>query len=238
MKFSEKTVFISGASRGIGAKIASSFRDQGAYVIGTRRSVDSSASIECDEWFYADFSNENEILKCAEFLKSKDIDILVNNAGININANFAKIDLNNFKVIQTVNVLTPFLLSQAVLEKMQTKKWGRIVNISSIWGKISMKGRAAYSASKFALDGLTIGLAAECSSSGIMANCVSPGFVDTDLTRRMLSSDQIEELISKVPIGRLGKVNEISELVLWLSSPENTFVTGQNISIDGGFTRV
>lgn len=238
MRFSKKTVFISGASRGIGAKIASSFIDQGAYVIGAKKTKHSSSSVECHEWFNADFSNEKEILKCAEFLKSREIDILINNAGININASFAEIDLNNFKAIQTVNVLTPFLLSQAVIEKMEINKWGRIVNISSIWGKVSMKGRAAYSASKFALDGLTIALAAECSSSGIMANCVAPGFIDTDLTRRMLSSDQIEKLTSKVPIGRLGEVNEISELVLWLSSPENTFVTGQNISIDGGFTRV
>ena len=96
---------------------------------------------------------------------------------------------------------------------MKKKNWGRIVNISSIWGKISKEGRAAYSASKFALDGLTIGLAAEYSGYGIMANCIAPGFVDTSLTRSMLSSDQIKDLITQVPVGRLGQVDEISHLV-------------------------
>ena len=231
-------VFITGASRGIGAKIASKFRDDGAFVIGTRTSVDSKCECICDEWFDVDFSDEKQILACAKWLSVQRVDVLINNAGINSNANFSEIDLEVFKKIQQVNLLAPFLLSQAVMEGMSTREWGRIVNVSSIWGKISMKGRAAYSASKFALDGLTVGLAAECSGSGIMANCVSPGFIDTSLTRRMLSADQIKNLTAQVPVGRLGEVDEIADLVLWLSSSENTFVTGQNIAIDGGFTRV
>ena len=121
---------------------------------------------------------------------------------------------------------------------MSSQSWGRIVNISSIFGKISKEGRAAYSASKFGLDGLTIALAAEYSSDGIMANCIAPGFIDTTLTRRMLTPDQITALTAQVPVGRLGDVGEISDLVLWLASSENTFISGQNIAIDGGFTRV
>ena len=124
------------------------------------------------------------------------------------------------------------------MKGMEITGWGRIVNISSIWGKISKTGRAAYSASKFALDGLTVGLAAEYSSRGIMANCVAPGFIDTSLTRQTLERDEIDDLVSRVPIARLGDAGEIAKLVLWLSSPENTFTTGQNIAIDGGFTRV
>ena len=135
-------------------------------------------------------------------------------------------------------MLAPFLLCQAVIRGMSSQSWGRIVNISSIFGKISKEGRAAYSASKFGLDGLTIALAAEYSSDGIMANCIAPGFIDTTLTRRMLTSDQIAALTAQVPVGRLGDVGEISDLVLWLSSSENTFISGQNIAIDGGFTRV
>ena len=207
-------------------------------MIGTRTSSSSEIDADCDYWLDVDFTDEKQILECARYLKTQTIDILINNAGINSNGGFAEIDLDMFKTIQQVNLLAPFLLCQAVIKGMSNQSWGRIVNISSIWGKISKEGRAAYSASKFGLDGLTIALAAEYSSDGIIANCISPGFIDTSLTRRMLSSDQITALTAQVPVGRLGDVGEISNLVLWLSSSENTFITGQNIAIDGGFTRV
>ena len=238
MRFSNKNIFITGASRGIGAAIASKFRDEGAFVIGTKTSNESEIETDCDEWVIADFSDEKQILMCANYLRSQNIDILINNAGVNSNASFSEIDLEIFKKIQQVNLMAPFLLSQAVIKRMSNNSWGRIVNISSIWGKISKEGRAAYSASKFALDGLTVGLAAEYSDQGVIANCIAPGFIDTDLTRSMLSIKQIKGLTKQVPAGRLGNVDEIADLVLWLSSSENTFVTGQNIAIDGGFTRV
>jgi len=222
MRFSDKKVFITGASRGIGAEIAAAFRAEGAYVIGTKTSNDIIADDLCDDWFIANFSSESQILMCADYLRSQDVDILVNNAGFNINNPFTEIDLDIFKKILG----------------MDKKGWGRIVNISSIFGKIGKEGRAAYSASKFALDGLTLSISAEYSSRGIMANCIAPGFIDTSLTRKMLTPEEISDLVSRVPAGRLGQVNEISNLVLWLSSEENTFTTGQNIAIDGGFTRV
>ncbi len=238
MRFVNKNVLVTGASRGIGAEIASKFRDEGAFVIGTRTSSSSECEELCDEWFDVDFSDENQLLEFAESIRVRNINVLVNNAGINVNADFGDIVLDTFKKIQQVNVLAPFLISQAVLESMSEKKWGRIVNISSIWGKIGKQGRAAYSASKFAIDGLTLGLATEYSAKGILANCIAPGFIDTSLTRRMLTENQIKNLTQQVPVGRLGEVNEIASLVLWLSSEENTFVSGQNIAIDGGFTRV
>ena len=238
MRFLDKRVFITGASRGIGAAIAKAYKVEGAFVVGTKtQNIDTNNDF-CDEWYITDFSDEDQILGCADYLKSKDIDILVNNAGFNINENFSSIDLEVFKKIQQVNLIAPFLLCQAAVKGMEQKGWGRIVNISSIWGKISKTGRAAYSASKFALDGLTISLSAEYSSRGILANCVAPGFIDTSLTRRMLTANEITDLVSRVPIARLGSVSEIANLVLWLSSAENTFTTGQNIEIDGGFTRV
>jgi 3-oxoacyl-[acyl-carrier protein] reductase len=238
MRFLNKRVFITGASRGIGASIARAYRAEGAFVIGTQTQNNVTNSDICSEWYIADFTDEAQILSCADYLKSQDVDILINNAGFNTNENFSSIDLDVFKNIQQVNLLAPFLLCQAAIEGMEKKGWGRIVNISSIFGKISKAGRAAYSASKFALDGLTVAVSAECSSRGILANCVAPGFIDTSLTRTMLSNAEIMDLVSRVPIGRLGEVNEVANLVLWLSSAENTFTTGQNIAIDGGFTRV
>jgi 3-oxoacyl-[acyl-carrier protein] reductase len=238
MRFCNKRVFITGASRGIGASIANAFRAEGAFVIGTQTKNIPSTDNICDEWVIADFSDEKQIYSCADYLRSQDIDILVNNAGFNVNENFSLIDREVFKKIQQVNLFAPFVLCQAAVDGMELKGWGRIINISSIFGKISKAGRAAYSASKFGLDGLTVSLSAEYSSKGIMANCVAPGFIDTSLTRRMLKQNEIMELVSQVPADRLGNVGDIAKLVLWLSSEENTFTTGQNIAIDGGFTRV
>ena len=238
MRFVNKRVFITGASRGIGASIARAYRAEGAFVIGTQTQNSDTNDDLCSEWYIVDFTDEAQILSCADYLKSQDVDILINNAGFNTNENFSSIDLDVFKKIQQVNLLAPFLLCQAAVEGMEKKGWGRIVNISSIFGKISKTGRAAYSASKFALDGLTVAVSAEYSSRGVLANSVAPGFIDTSLTRTMLSNAEIMDLVSKVPIGRLGEVNEVANLVLWLSSAENTFTTGQNIAIDGGFTRV
>lgn len=238
MKFSDKRVFITGANRGIGAAIANAFMEEGAYVIGTRTKRESDVNVACSDWVIADFLEEEQIYSCAENIKAEKIDILINNAGINENASFVEIDDKVFKNIQQVNLFAPYVLCKAALKGMVEKSWGRIVNISSIWGKVSKNGRASYSASKFALDGLTLSIASEYSSKGILANCIAPGFIDTSLTRRMLSEQQIEALTSQVPLERLGTPDEIAELVLWLSSARNTFVTGQNIAIDGGFTRV
>jgi 3-oxoacyl-[acyl-carrier protein] reductase len=120
---------------------------------------------------------------------------------------------------------------------MKSKSWGRIVNISSVWGVISKEFRAAYSASKFALDGLTLALSHEHAADGILANCLAPGFIDTELTRRVLGEEEIARLVGAVPSRRLGQSEEIARLVVWLCSSENTYLTGQNIVIDGGFSR-
>jgi NAD(P)-dependent dehydrogenase (short-subunit alcohol dehydrogenase family) len=163
---------------------------------------------------------------------------LINNAGINKNLPFVEIDTIMFQRIQQVNVFAPFSLCQAAIPSMQRKGWGRIVNISSIWGKIGKEHRAAYSASKFALDGLTLSLAAEHAADGILANCVAPGFTDTELTQKMLGEEGIRKILTTVPIRRMANVEEIARFVVWLSSPENSYITGQNIAIDGGFSRV
>lgn len=238
MRFGNKKVLITGASRGIGREIARLFHSEGAWVIGTRTGKNSIDGSFCHEWIEADFTNLEDLHRCSKYVSELSPNILINNAGINKNAPFLEIVPDDFLRIQQVNVLAPFLLCQAALPAMKKNGWGRIVNVSSIWGKISMPQRASYSASKYALDGLTVALAAEYASSGIIANCVAPGFVDTELTSRMLGKDGIKALLAKVPASRLGSVNEIASFVLWLSSPENTFVVGQNIAIDGGFTRV
>jgi NAD(P)-dependent dehydrogenase (short-subunit alcohol dehydrogenase family) len=233
-----KKAFLTGASRGIGLAIAKRFKSEGAIVMGTHTGNNQPDENICNQWVKADFSKLDDIENCVKEVLNFEPDILINNAGINTNAPFVEVDPSVFQEIQQVNVFTPMRLCQSAIPFMKKQGWGRILNISSIWGKISMEHRSAYSASKFALDGITLSLAAEHAIDGIVANSIAPGFIDTDLTRQMLGDEGIARLTSKVPARRLGKVEEIANLALWLASNENSFVNGQNIAIDGGFTRV
>ena len=146
--------------------------------------------------------------------------------------------MSAFEKVQQVNVTAPFILCQAVLLGMRERKWGRIVNISSIWGKISKAYRAPYSASKFAIDGLTAAISAEVATDGVLVNSVAPGFIDTELTRKILGVDGMNQLAQQVPAKRIGNKEEVAKFVAWLAGPDNTYISGQNIAIDGGFTRV
>ncbi len=237
MRFSGKKIAVTGASRGIGRAIAEAFRAEGAWVAGTSTHKRQPDDI-CQEWIQADFAEMRDIAHCAERVQEYAPDVLINNAGINKIAPFAEISDTDFMLIQQVNVFAPFALMRSVLPGMKAKGWGRIVNVSSVWGKIGKERRASYSASKFALDGLTVALAAECSADGVIVNSVAPGFIDTELTKNILGEDGIRSVVATVPARRLGTTEEIARLVIWLASDENTFVAGQNISIDGGFSRV
>lgn len=235
MNLSGKLVFLTGATRGIGREIYTDLISAGATVIGTGTSASKPEAVK--EYYQADFSNQDCIYNCANYLRKVKPDILINNAGININNPFIDIEPRDFLKIQQVNLFAPFCLSQAVVPGMKSKGWGRIVNVSSIWGKKSKEYRAAYSASKFALDGMTLAVALEHAIDGILANCVAPGFTDTELTRQTLGTIGINKLVDEIPIGRMAKSKEISKFIVWLASPENTYITGQNIAIDGGYTR-
>jgi len=236
VSLANKTAFVTGATRGIGQAVAATLRAAGARVIGT--GTGSALPGTLDDYVQVDFADVEQIRACAERVRLAEPDILVNNAGINKNLPFVDIDPAEFQRIQQVNVFAPFSLCQAAIPGMRRKGWGRIVNMSSIWGKISKEHRASYSASKFALDGLTLALAAEHAADGILANCVAPGFTDTELTHRMLGEAGIRQLVATVPARRMASVEEIARFVVWLGSPENSYITGQNIAIDGGFSRV
>jgi len=233
----KKIVFVSGATRGIGASIAQLFIEKGATVYGSATKATDAQQLGLAGIFAADFTHRKEIEGCADFIRSIKPDILINNAGINNPSSFELIDHDEFLRIQQVNVFAPMALCQAAIPSMLLSGWGRIVNISSAWSKKGKEQRAPYSSSKFAIDGLTLSLAIEYAKSGILANCVAPGFVDTEMTRRILGDAGIEKILQNVPIGRLAQPAEIAEVVLWLASPHNTYITGQNIAVDGGFTR-
>jgi NAD(P)-dependent dehydrogenase (short-subunit alcohol dehydrogenase family) len=228
---------VTGATRGIGYAIAERLLSDGYEVIvtGTRS---NSRGPEGSLYQQVDFLDDQSTLDFLNFLKIQQVDILVNNAGINKIGKFASIDIDDFDKILHVNLRAPFQLIQSVLPYMQKMKWGRIVNLTSIFGNITKEYRASYSSSKFGLDGMTAALAAEVSQFGVLANSVGPGIIDTELTRNILGEDGISELKNRIPMKRLGNVTEIASLVSWLVSKENTYISGQNLMIDGGFSRV
>jgi NAD(P)-dependent dehydrogenase (short-subunit alcohol dehydrogenase family) len=233
----QKTALITGGTRGIGLAIAKTMHTHGFKVIITGTGKQSPSDLGF-EYVSVDFAQPKSFTAFLSNLKGRNIDVLVNNAGINMIAPYESIDEADFDQIQRVNIKAPFQIIQTVLPHMKNNQWGRVINIASIFGKISKAHRASYSASKFGLDGLTTALAVEVAEFGILANCVSPGFIHTDLTTKILGKEAIEKLAKEIPIKRLGQANEIAELVAFLCSEKNSYLTGQNIVIDGGFTRV
>jgi 3-oxoacyl-[acyl-carrier protein] reductase len=232
-----RSALVTGGTRGIGRAIAVKLLEGGATVTVTGARPQGDSPPGCT-YLGVDFSDQAATIAFAAQVANLGFDILINNAGINKISPFAQINPEDFDRIQQVNVRAPFLLCQAVIPSMKRRGWGRIVNISSIFGKISKEWRAPYSASKFALDGMTVALAHEVAADGILANCVAPGFIDTDLTRTILGESGMQELAARIPCQRLGTPEEVAAFVAWLAGPENTYISGQNIAIDGGFTRV
>ena len=232
-----KLAVVTGATRGIGYAIAQRLLEEGVEVVGTGTSAAATGPDGCHDQA-VDILDPIATEEFAKFVTARAPDILVNCAGINKISPFAEIDSKDFAAIQQVNVTAPFVLCREVIEPMKHKGWGRIVNVSSVWGKVGKELRASYSTSKHGLQGMTTALAAEVTRWGILANCVSPGPVETEMTQTVLSETQIAELLAQVPAGRLAQPDEIAAAVAWLAGPENTFISGQNIAVDGGLSRV
>jgi len=235
--YQPKSAIVTGATRGIGFAIAEKYRSEG-YDLTCVGSKPGGSGPVGTRYISADFTKESDVDSLCNELALIKPDVLINCAGINVIGPFADIDSQDFQHIQLVNVQAPFELCKACVPSMKSAGWGRIVNIGSVWGKIGKELRASYSTSKYAVEGMTAALAAEVAEFGILANTVSPGIIETEMTRSVLTEDQIDNLIQTVPARRLGQPEEVAELVYWLGSPNNTFVSGQNIAIDGGLLRV
>ena len=205
-------VLVTGGSRGIGKEICDVFSKKGHEVIApTREELDLSKPITA--------------------IYDK-IDILVNNAGVNkIKPILESDDLETMQI----NYFSPLSLFKNCLPHMQKQYYGRVVNIGSIWVDFAKSGRSSYSASKNALHSLSKAITAEYATYNILANTVSPGFILTDMTKQNNSEDDLRNIRSKIPLGRLGNPNEIACLVYFLSV-ENSYISGQNIVIDGGYS--
>ena len=242
---SGRTALVTGGTRGIGKAIAALLLSAGAKVIvtGTKEQVIEKLNAEnlLDKLTYlqVDFSYESSTLDFLQKLNTYSvIDILVNNAGVNrINPNMETTS-EDFDVLNNINLKAPYLLSREVSKLMKLNNYGRIVNITSIWSKVSRPGRSLYSLTKWGIAGLTQALSVELAEHNVLVNAVGPGFTLTELTTSTNTPEEIEKISNLIPMKRMAQPEEIANLVLFLCSDLNSYVTGQNIIIDGGYSNV
>lgn len=227
----KKKVLVTGGTRGIGKSIFELFKKNGydVYITGT-----SLPKIPNEEYYQVDFSNSESFEKFIFDISSKKFDILINNVGTNIIKNQSDVSIVEWSKMIDVNLKSIYFISQSILKNMPSG--GKIINISSIFGVVSKELRSLYSTTKFGINGLTKSLSLEYAHKNILINSISPGFTNTELTSKSLTEEQSSELKKQVPLNRFAEPNEIAELVFFLSSEKNSYITGQNIIIDGGFT--
>ena len=226
-----KKVLVTGGNRGIGKGIVEGFLDNGNEVLATCRDA-SKFPFENDKLTVAelDISDVDSVENFKKTVDDFGPEILVNNAGITKDNIFLRMsDVEWLDVINT-NLTGTFRVTKLVAKGMLKQKWGRIVNISSISGMMGNPGQANYSASKSGIDGFTRSLAKELGSRNITVNSIAPGFISTDMTEDLSN----EDLVKNIPLGRMGNVEDVASLVMFLSSEDANYITGQTLVVDGG----
>jgi 3-oxoacyl-[acyl-carrier protein] reductase len=238
-----QVALVTGASRGIGEAIAIALARAGAKVVGT---ATSEAGADRITKAIADAGGQGtgrvldvrDATACAALVEAVasqvgPVSILVNNAGITRDNLLMRMKDEEWDEIQATNLKSVFVLSRAVMRGMMKARAGRIVNISSVVGHTGNPGQANYAAAKAGLAGFSKSLAREIGSRGITVNCVAPGFIETDMTRA-LAEEQVKKLVENVPLGRLGRVEDVAGAVLYLVSPQASYVTGTTLHVNGG----
>lgn len=214
---------ITGGSRGIGKVTVQKFINEGYEVYApTRNELDLSD----------DISIENYIEKYNDV----QFDVIVNNAGINDINLMENITDKEIEDMFQINLLGPIKLLRGFVNGMKKNNYGRIINIGSIWAVVSKEGRSIYSATKNGIHGITNSLAIELAPYNILVNTVCPGFTLTELTKKNNSEKEIADISKEIPIGRMAEPKEIAEVVYFLGSDFNTYITGQKIVVDGGYS--
>jgi 3-oxoacyl-[acyl-carrier protein] reductase len=241
-----RVALITGGTRGIGKAIADRFLEAGASIIltGTKMAEieklnAANGNPERVSYLQVDFTDQvsvNDFI--AEISKRPRIDILVNNAGINKIALNTETSTEDFDLLNDVNVKGPYITCREVSKIMKKQGYGRIVNVTSIWSAITRPGRSIYTTTKFAVAGLTKTLAIELAADNIMVNAVAPGFTLTELTATTNTAEELKKITNIIPIKRMAQPVEIANTVLFLCSELNSYMTGQNIIVDGGYTNV
>ena len=239
INFKNKNILITGASGGIGAALVKKFVSLGANVLGSGTKTEKLELIKKQypniKVKKFDINNHSEI---EEFMDSVSLelgglDVLINNAGINIDNLSIRMKVEEWKKVIDVNLTSTFLLSKYAIKKMLKNKFGRIVNITSVVGHTGNLGQSNYSASKAGIIGMSKSLAIEYAKKNITVNCVSPGFIVSDMT--MGIADKVKlYLTSRIPMGKFGTGEDVSNCVAFLSSDQASYVTGETIHVNGG----
>ncbi|WP_293445045.1 3-oxoacyl-[acyl-carrier-protein] reductase [Persephonella sp.] len=242
MDFKGKTVLVTGSTRGIGKAIATKFAQKGADVIVTGRNKGNAEIVAqnlkneyginafgCKLDFSEDIPQQwKEIEKAAG-----NVDILVNNAGLTKDTLFIRMKDEDWDAVLQANLTGTFKITQLVVKGMIKKRWGRIINISSIIGFIGNVGQVNYATTKAGLIGFTKSLAKELASRNITVNAVAPGFIETDMTEN-LPAEIKEKYLEQIPLGRFGKPEDVADAVLFLASDMADYITGETIHVNGG----
>ena len=217
-----RTALVTGASRGIGKAIAARLERGGAKVLApSRQELDLLSNASMDAYLSA---------------LPESVDILVNDAGVNRLGSITEASDRDVEETLQINLVAPLRLVRGLAPGMMERRYGRIVNISSIWSMVSKPRRITYAASKSGLNGLTRTLAVELAPFNILANAVAPGYVLTEMTRQNNTEVDLEAICRTIPAQRLAQPEEIAEVVAFLCSQANSYLTGQTIFVDGGFT--
>ncbi|QCK87007.1 3-oxoacyl-[acyl-carrier-protein] reductase [Phreatobacter aquaticus] len=239
-----KTALVTGATGGIGGAIAKALHGQGATVAlsGTRREKLEELAAELGSRAHVLPTNltsleEVEALVPAAEKAMGGLDILVNNAGITRDNLFIRMKDEEWDQVIAVNLTANFRLTRAASKLMMRKRWGRIVQITSIVGVTGNPGQGNYAAAKAGLIGMSKSLAAEIASRNVTVNCLAPGFIETPMTD-VLNDKQKETILTRVPAGRLGKADEIAAATIYLVSEEAAYVTGQTLHVNGGMAMI
>ena len=234
-----KKLLITGANGGIGEAVCNLLGDRyDIFVLGRNKSKIKEL---CTKYkfikgsFICDLNNENQITQIIKEIETNsiDFDILINNAGITNDALFLRMDLEKWQRVIDTNLKANFLLTSALSKKMIKKKWGRIINITSVVGHTGNFGQSNYSASKAGIVGMSKSIALELAKRNITVNCIAPGFIETSMTA-ILSESQRKSLIEKIPMGKIGSPLDVANCVEFLVSEKSEYVTGQTLHVNGG----
>ncbi|PPE67965.1 3-oxoacyl-ACP reductase FabG [Caldimonas caldifontis] len=240
--FKGQVALVTGATRGIGRAIALELAQQGLKVIGTATTDAGAATISETLAAFPGCRGEKldvndaagvEALVDAIVKEHGALHVLVNNAGITRDTLSMRMKDDDWDAVLDTNLKAVFRLSRAVIRPMMKQRYGRIVSITSVVGASGNAGQANYAAAKAGVAGMTRSLARELGSRGITVNCVAPGFIETDMTRA-LSEQQTQSLMSQIPLGRLGRPEDIAHAVAYLASPQAGYVTGAELHVNGG----
>lgn len=242
MTVDNKIVLITGANRGIGHSIMSAFINAGYIVIGTSRSDDGVKKINdtigdpskgCG--VKMDVTSENDIQSANKLIRDKFgiTTILINNAGVTKDNLLMRMSSEEWNDVIDTNLNSLYRVTKEFIREMMKQKTGRIINISSVVGMSGNAGQSNYSSSKSAIYGFTKSLAKEVASRNITVNAISPGFIETDMTDK-LSDEQKQAIISAIPLSRMGSAKDIADITLFLASDSASYITGENINVNGG----